>query len=307
MRMRRRLLEIACVTALVLARPAGADEVRVVRIGHAAPTSGWLARLGIENENAARLAVEALNRGAPRLGGQPLRYELVAVDDAGDASRARDAAQTLVAAGSVAVVGHLLSASSLAAAPVYAAAGVAQVSPSSTTNAFTRSGWATAFRMLPDDTRILAVLARHVLEQPPWRRVAIVDDGSPWGHGLGEEVARVLSDRGAQVVGSWQADPSLADLRPLVTELQARAPDVVFFGGFDRQAGALLKQMRRHGLRARLVGGDAVCTPDLVSYWAAGMAFDDQVLCALPAGMAAMADGDGEALAEFAAVYRARF
>lgn len=304
--LRRIAIGAAAALAVLAALPSRAqDEPVMLKIGHAAPTSGWLARVGIENENAARLAVQALNRRGLRLQGRPVAFELVAVDDAGGAAQARRSAQALVAAGVLAVVGHLLSESSMAAAPVYAAAGIPQVSPSASISAFTRSGWPTAFRMLADDGQMAAVLAHHAVGTLQLRRVAVVDDRSDWGRSIADAFAQALQGAGAQVVGRRQLQASSAAARlALVRELQALAPDALFFGGFDREAGPLLRQMRQQGLDARFIVGDGACTPDLVSYWAVGEAADEQVLCPLPAGVRGL---DSAAMAAFAADYQAQF
>lgn len=297
------LAAISLAALLAPARSVATDDELVVRIGHAAPTRGWLARVGTESELAARVAIDELNRRALRRGTQRLRFELVPADDAGEPARAREAAQTLVDSGVVAVVGHLLSSASMAAAPVYSAAGIAQVSPSTTAAGFTRSGWPTAFRMLADDERMNALLARHAVQVLGVRRVALVHAIGGGEKNVAEGFTLALQAEGGQTVGAWPVSPSFADWGPLVRELAAHAPDAVFFAGLDRQGGRLLQQMHRAGLHARFISGDANCTPDLVSYWAAGAARDDQVLCALPAGVQGL---DGPAMAAFAAAFRTR-
>jgi len=296
---------LAALLALVaLVGPARAGGERVVRIGHAAPTSGWLAVVGIESENAARMAIDALNERGLQIDGRRVVFELLAADDAGEASRGRDSAQALVAGGAVAVAGHFFSGSTMAGAPVYAAAGIAQVTPSSTIGAFTRSGWPTAYRLLADDVRIGALLAHHAVEQLGARRFVLIDDRGAWAHGLAMNFADAVRRSGGKVVGALQIDETTTDLRPALTAVKALSPDAVFFGGYDRQAGRVLMQMRRLGIDAWLVGGDAVCTPDLVSFWAAGEARDDQVLCALPAGILGVSS---PAMDRFVADYTGRF
>jgi branched-chain amino acid transport system substrate-binding protein len=309
--MKPRLSAILGLAALGLAalfapaRSEAADDEQVVRIGHAAPTRGWLARVGTENEIAAKVAIDELNRRALRLGTRRLRFELVPADDAGEPARAREAAQTLVDAGVVAVVGHLLSSASMAAAPVYAAAGIAQVSPSTTAAGFTRSAWPTAFRMLADDERMNALLARHAVQVLGVRRVALVHavEGGGSDKNVAESFGQALQAEGGQAIGAWPMGPTVADWGPLVRELAALAPDAVFFAGLDRHGGRLLQLMHRAGLHARFISGDTNCTPDLVSYWATGAAEDDQVLCALPAGVQGLG---GPAMEAFAAAFRAR-
>jgi branched-chain amino acid transport system substrate-binding protein len=301
----RRALIAATVAVCGAALPglSGAQPA-VVKIGHAAPTRGWLARVGIECENAARMAVDELNRRGMALGGQHVVFELVAVDDAGDAGHALAAAQSLVAAQVSGVVGHMLTGATVAAAPVYAQAGIPQLSPSATGAAYTRQGHATAFRLLADDTRIGQLLGRHAVDELQAVRLLVVDDRSPYGQGLAEAFSSAAVAAGGQIVGVQHVDPDATDFRALLSAARDQRPDAVFFGGMDRQAGLLIRQMRRLGMATRFIGGDGVCTPDLVSYWAVGEALDGQVVCALPAGVPDTRDA---AMARFIADYAQRY
>jgi len=80
-------------------------------------------------------------------------------------------------------------------------------------------------------------------------------------------------------------------------------PDVVFFGGMDATAGPMLKQMRSLGIRARFMGGDGICSNDLVKLGGDGI-FDDQVICAEAGGV----EGEGRVrMEEFKTKFKARF
>ena len=292
-----------CMTWVLLASVASAQE-SVIRIGHVAPMSGWLARVGNDSANGARLAVEALNRQGTMIGGRQVVFELMAVDDAGDMARAVAAGRSLVDARVSGVVGHLLSDATIAGGAIYAAAGVAQVSPSATRVAFTRQGWNTAFRVIADDAHIGRLLARYLVDERKATRLIVIDDRGAFGAGLADEFSNEAVSRGARVLERIRVDAAASDFTDVLSRVRSAQPDAIFFGGFDRQAGLVLKQMRRLGIHATFVGGDAICTPDLVSYWAAGAALDGQVLCAMPAGVGAIGDA---AMADFAARYRSRF
>jgi len=67
--------------------------------------------------------------------------------------------------------------------------------------------------------------------------------------------------------------------------VQGAAAEAIFFGGFDRQLGLLIRQMSARGLGTLVVGGDSICTPDMASYYAAGAARDGQIVCVLPGGL----------------------
>ena len=78
-----------CVVALALASLSAAvfaQDVRTACIGQLGPTPGPVAHLANDNVNRARLAIADLNARGLRTGGRPVRFELLAEDDAADQS-----------------------------------------------------------------------------------------------------------------------------------------------------------------------------------------------------------------------------
>ena len=298
---------LAAAASIGLARAAAtaAGDPIVVRIGHAAPARGRLAALGEASERAARMAVDALNAQRHALAGRPLRFELVAQDDGADPARAVQAAHQLVARGVLAVVGHLGSTTTLAAAGVYAAAGVPQIAPAASSPRLARSGEAPVYRMVPDDLQVGERLGRHAASALGTRRAAVIDDRSAFGRALAAGFERGVSAEstaGAQVVSHHFTHRDATDFIAVLTAVAAARPDTVFFGGPDRLAGPLLRQMRELGITARLIGGDALCNPALAAL-ADGAIDDGQVLCAEVGGQD---ERTSAAALRFAADFRAR-
>src|SRR5256885_112076 len=117
--------------------------------------------------------------------------EIHPVDDKEDEAVAREVATKLAADPRViAVVGHKNSGPSKAAAPVYAEAGLAQVTQCATDNSLSRSGWRTFFRLCADNERQAAVAAEHIHASLPNARVLAVHDGTDYGRPLVEAFAR---------------------------------------------------------------------------------------------------------------------
>lgn len=276
----------------------------VVRIGHVAPTSGWMSIVGIESENAARLAVEELNTRGVRIGDRPVRFELIAADDVGTAERARASAQAMVAAQVRGVVGHLTSGATIAAARIYAEAGIAQLAPAATHPMFTRLGLKSAFRLVADEGTVALLLGRFAVDELKLQRFAVVDDGGVYGRGAADAFAEAAVAAGGRVVVRQQISEDATDFAEFLAAVRAERADAVFFGGFEPPAGRMVRQMKQLGLAIKVLAGDGVCTPDLVSYYARGEAFDDQIVCVLPGGMPAVGD---PATARFVADYARRY
>jgi branched-chain amino acid transport system substrate-binding protein len=244
--------------ALLIAVSAGAGLARaddqVVKIGFAAPLTGGSAADGKEMENAARLALEDANRRAPQLNGRAVRFELDAQDDQGDPRIASQIAQRFSDIGVAGVVGHFNSSCSIAAAKTYDAAKIAEISPSSTSTAYTEQGLATTFRVVGQDAVAGDTLAGYVLDSLQAKRIAIVDDQTDFGRGLADQVEKTLRVQHANVVAHEYVTDKTVDFSAIVTKLKSVNPDVIVFGGFDSQAGQFVRRIRNFGLTATFAG-----------------------------------------------------
>lgn len=114
-----------------------ADEI-CVKIGSGEPKSGGIAHIGKDNENGVQLAINEINaKGDLIIGGKKVKLVLVGEDDAADPKQGTIVAQKLVDEKVAAVVGHATSGVSIPANAVYSAAGLVQISPSSTDPTYT--------------------------------------------------------------------------------------------------------------------------------------------------------------------------
>ena len=163
----------------------------------------------------------------------------------------------------VAVVGHPESGATLDATAVYAdlehggANALVAVSPTGTSPALSgRSEW--IFRVCPSDLAASEAAARYALDSLHARRAAVIYRNDPYGKDWTTEFARIFTAAGGSVV---QRDPYLAG----VTEWAAYAgyirrlnPDVIMFPGGSEDAEPFIAALRAEGVRAPMIGGDAV-------------------------------------------------
>jgi branched-chain amino acid transport system substrate-binding protein len=234
----------------------GAQAAEILRIGVVAPLTGPQAHLGKDIENGARLAIEEINAGNPRLGGREVRFELLAEDDQADPRTATVVAQRLVDAGVKGVVGHLNSGASIPASKIYHDAGIAQVSPASTAVAYTHQGFKTAFRVMANDAQQGKALGQYALKIG--KRVALIDDRTAYGQGLADEVEKAVRAGGGEIVGREYTTDKSADFSAILTSLKGKRPDVLVYGGMDAQAAPMARQMKTLGLKSAFVGGDGM-------------------------------------------------
>ncbi|WP_158597860.1 branched-chain amino acid ABC transporter substrate-binding protein [Noviherbaspirillum saxi] len=272
----KRLHHLILLGAAILFLGACSRQVSV-KIGVVAPMSGPLAQYGKDIANGAQVAVDELNSDYFSIRGKRARFELVVEDDKASPDEGKLAAQKLIDSGVVAVFGHFNSGVSIAAAPLYAGAGIPQLS-ASTNPKYTRMGLKTAFRITADDIQQGATLARLIGEKLKAKSLYIVDDRTTFGLGIADEVERMV--KSATLKASRDnVDPKSADYAALVKKITDAQADTVFFGGDEAAGVPLLKALRAAGSTARFVGADAMC--DASTLKAAGGTANSNYYCTI--------------------------
>ncbi|MFT3821978.1 MAG: branched-chain amino acid ABC transporter substrate-binding protein [Rubrivivax sp.] len=274
---------IVAAALLTMGGLASAQDL-VVRIGSVAPTSGGAAQVGKDNENGARLAIEELNAKGVTIGGRKARFELVAEDDAGDPKQGTAAAQKLADSKVNGVIGHQNSGTTIPASRVYSDAGIPQISPMATNPKYTRQGFKTAFRVVADDAQLGGTLGRYAVKTLKGKSVAIVDDRTAYGQGLADEFAKGVKAAGGAVVDQQFTTDKATDFSAILTSIRAKKPDIIFIGGMYAIAGPMIRQMKQLGIKAKVMGGDGICTQNLPEL-SGGAVADDQIVCAEPGGI----------------------
>ncbi|MBU3616085.1 branched-chain amino acid ABC transporter substrate-binding protein [Polynucleobacter sp. JS-Polo-80-F4] len=300
-------LALAAAALLLTACGKGGDKSATapvdgveVKIGHVAPLTGPIAHLGKDNENGARLALEEINKAGLTIDGKKVVLTLVPEDDAEDPKTATQVAQKLVDAKVVGVVGHLNSGTSIPASRIYSDAGITQVSPSATNPDYTKQGFKTTYRLVATDAQQGPALANYVVNNLKAKTVAIIDDSTQYGKGLADEFEKTVKAAGVKVVTREASNNKATDFKAILTKIKGSKPDVIMYGGMDATGGPLTKQAAELGIKAKVVGGDGMCTEKLAEL--AGEAVVN-VTCS-EAGMALSKMAQG---ADFQKRYKERF
>lgn len=213
--------------------------------------------LGVTQLKAARLAVEQINR-AGGLQGRPLQLRIV--DDSGSENAAVLGANALYDDASVvAVVGHVTSGTSIAAARVYGAGTrpLPMISPTASSpelsgiNAFT-------FRVCPNDLQHGPALARYARNRLNAKRAAILYLNDDYGRGVRAAFAAEFARLGGTVV---ELDPflgSTASIEPYISRMRGTGVDVLVVAADVPSAEIVLRELRRQGVRWPVIGSDAL-------------------------------------------------
>lgn len=277
---RRRLIHTAAAITALLALAACGDkapppaakkadapkapDVQVVKIGVASPLTGAQAHIGVDIRNGVQLAIEDANKAGVSIGGKVVKLEMVAEDDEANPTKATTVAQKLADAKVSAVVGHFNSGASIPASKIYADAGIPQISPSSTNPDYTLKGYKTTFRVVAHDGQQGPTLARFALDKLKAKTIAVIDDSTAYGQGLADNFEATVKAGGAKLVAREHTTDKDTDFKAILTKIKGKNPDLIMFGGIDPQAGPMKKQMAELGIKAPLIGGDGMQTPNFI-------------------------------------------
>jgi len=279
------------------AAPAAPQPV-IVKIGHVGPLTGGIAHLGKDNENGARLAVEEANAAGIKIGGAPVKFEIVAEDDQADPKVGNTVAQKLVDAKVAGVVGHLNSGTTIPASAIYNGAGLPMISGSATNPALTEQGFPGVFRVVGRDDQQGPAVANYLVGNNKPKTVAVIDDATAYGEGLANEVEKTLKAAGVKVLPREKGTDKTADWKAILTKIKGKKPDAVFYGGMDATGGPLLKQARELKIDVVFSFGDGACTDKMAEL--AGDAAEG-LICS-QAGIPVQAAGKG-----FTDAYKAKY
>ena len=235
---------------------AWAQEARAdVHIGVAGPMTGSNATFGEQEREGARQAVADLNAAGGVLGQTVV---LDVGDDACDPRQAVSVANDLASKGVKFVAGHYCSGSSIPASKVYADEGILEISPASTNPDYTDKGTWNTFRVCGRDDQQGAVAGKFLAERFKGEKIAILNDNSAYGKGLAAETEKGLVANGGKAELTASFTPGEKDYSALVSRLKGSGIAVIYVGGYQTESGLIIRQAKEQGMKATLVGGDAL-------------------------------------------------
>lgn len=251
-------------TAILLAVCAGCErnardpelnsKPQKVVIGLAGPLTGPQASYGEMVTRGAELRIAELNAQAAETG---VHYNLVLGDDQATPRQAVTVAQEFAGDDRIPVVlGHFNSSCSLAAQPIYEAAGVPNISYGSTNDAV-GGGSRWTFRTPYKNSLQGRTLARYAQSVGLWR-VGILFENEDYGKGLADAFKAAVLELDVEIVAERSYDANTADFRPLFQGLETEHPDAILLAGFFPQLQAAAVQARGMGITTVFLAGDGV-------------------------------------------------
>ncbi len=211
----------------------------------------------------AELAVAEINAAG---GVRGRRIELVMRDDSGSATRAARVARGLADNPAiVAIVGHMTSGPTAAAAPVYnsGTSPVVHVSPSASSTEIADLG-PYSFRICPDDRLHAAVLAEWARQEVGANSAAIIYHNSAQGRALSAAFRSYFTRSGGRVSTADPFVTAVADLEPYLTRLRVRGgTDALMIAGEGEDALRVAMAIDSFGVAAAAMGSAGLWSTEL--------------------------------------------
>ncbi len=251
-------------TSMKTAQQEKIAVIKKIKIGFAAPLTGPQAHLGKDMENGAQLAIEEINRTLPSIDNTITEFELIVEDDMADPRTATTVAQKFVDEGVSGVIGHLNSGTTIPASKIYNSNGIVQISPSATAIAYTAQGYKNAFRVMANDSQQGKSLGEYAVKNLGIKKIAIIDDRTAYGQGLADEFEKSAKAAGADIVVREFTNDKASDFNAILTTIKGKSPQLLFFGGMDKQGALMVRQMHELALNVQFMGGDGVRSEEFI-------------------------------------------
>lgn len=255
--MRKTLLVVIGMLALGIA----SAQSNVIKIATVSPLSGGQAVLGEAIKLGAQLAIEEAQAKFKAMG---FDLQLTPQDDQATPDVGVAVAKRIVNDPDLlGVVGHLNSGVAIPSSEVYKETNLAMVSPANTNPRVTDRGYLNVNRICGRDDVQGPVGADYAVKTLKKKRLFVIHDKTAYGQGLAEAFAARAKELGSSVV-AFVGTEEASNFQPLILQMRALKPDLVYYGGIYDKGGVLLKQMRERGVVATFMGGDGLDSSDFV-------------------------------------------
>lgn len=226
--------EIGCVTI-------GPDDP--IRIAYMLTISGATAFLGEDSRGGIQIAID--DRGGKLLDHD---INLKGEDSGCSAEGGQTAAQKLAADTQiVGIIGSSCSSEATAGLPIISEAGMLMISPSNTAPALTdkEGTWHPGYyRTAHNDLFQGRVAADYAYNELGARTAATIHDGSPYADGLQGVFANRFKELGGTVTFQGAVNVGDTDMRPILTNVGAGSPDVLYFPIFEPEGNFIAAQSK---------------------------------------------------------------
>lgn len=252
----KNILKLTLAIGLILVFSMGAMAQDTIKIGLSAPISGTYAEYGENFEYSVKIAADKINEAGGIRGKQ---VEIIVRDSGGDPAKAASIAQEFVNNPEiVAEIGDFTSTACLAAAPIYEAAGMVQLSPTASHPDFAPSGdymFGIVGTQAQEGPFNVEFIAQDYLGI---ESVAVVYINNDWGVATMENFVKAAEEKGLEITSTEPHMEGETDFSALLTNLQRGDPEGIYIADMYNEASLIVRQIDRMGWDLAKLGPSSV-------------------------------------------------
>lgn len=247
--------------------PSGGEvSGETLKVAILAPLTGPVPTFGASTRDGALLAINEWNAKGGVLGRQ---VEPVVADSQCTPDPAVNAANQVINQDGVKyIIGEVCSSASIPVSEVTEAAGVLQISPTSTNPQVTLKADGSTkqyvFRACFTDEYQGQVEAKFALENLGAKTAFVLyDQGNDYTVGLAQYFSEAFEAGGGQIVGEETYTAQDTDFSAILTKVSEANPDILLIPDYYNIVNLVGSQAKQMGITATMLGGDGWDSPDL--------------------------------------------
>jgi branched-chain amino acid transport system substrate-binding protein len=245
---------------LFLCSCTGSSGEKEVRIGAFLPLTGDAASWGQSGKEGIELAVSEVNA---RGGINGMKLSVIYEDTMAQPEKGASAMQKLATINKVpAVIGDIVSATTLAAAPIAEQNKVVLLSPTASAPKITEAG-RFIFRIWPSDLAEGVTVADFAAQKLMLKKVAVMHIQNDYGIALKDVFEKEFTKQGGTIVETVSYKPDETDFRSLLAKITKKNPEAIYLISYYKDAGLALKQAKQLKVKTRFLGTTAIEEPKL--------------------------------------------
>ena len=254
----KKMLKLLCIflslffMGTIAVGPALAENIKV---GVILPLTGKLARFGEIEQKSFLMATEEINSAGGVNGN---RIDLIIEDTTGRPDVGRSAIEKLILQDKVVVVGGGWSSSvTWAAATVAQQRKVPFLVSTASADKITEQGWKYIFRINPPVSEHPRALTSFLRKVARVKTAAILRENTYSGQFGAKRFVKLCEELSIEVVMNEGYEAGATELDPLLLEVKAKDPDLVYMNSSPMDASLLMQQAKTLNLIPKLYVGNA--------------------------------------------------
>lgn len=252
---------VVVALAIVLIVTQTKKELGEIKIGAILPLTGDAASWGAMGKEGIDLAIDDINHKG---GIKSKKLRVIYEDTRAKPSQGVNAVQKLITVDKVTVIiGDIVSATTLAIAPVAEKNKVVILSPTASAPKISEAG-DFIFRIWPSDIVEGTVIANFAYKDMNFRNIAILYINNDYGIALKDVFRKVFTTLGGQIATSIGYNPDEIDFRSHLSKINKTDPDAIYLVSYYKDAALVFNQAKEMGIKKQFLGSTALEEPKLL-------------------------------------------